>query len=95
MHLEAAHAAPTRASGTFDYQFVQPVLEQRCYLCHGAQVQMKNVRLDSPENVARHAAAIYQQAVVTKIMPMNNATHITDAERLQIKQWFEAGASVH
>ena len=94
MHLEAAHAASTEASGTIDYKFVQPVLEQRCYLCHGAQVQMKNVRLDSPQNVARHAAAIYQQAVVTKIMPMNNATHITDAERLQIKQWFEAGAPV-
>jgi uncharacterized membrane protein len=28
---------------------VQKVLEQRCYQCHGAQVQMKNVRLDSPE----------------------------------------------
>jgi uncharacterized membrane protein len=68
------------------------VLEQRCYMCHGAQVQMKNVRLDSPEGVKLHAQAIYQQAVVTKIMPMNNATNITDAERALIKQWFESGA---
>jgi uncharacterized membrane protein len=30
--------------------------------------------------------------VVLKLMPMNNATGITDAERLLIKQWFEAGA---
>jgi uncharacterized membrane protein len=37
------------------------VLEQRCYLCHGAQVQMKNVRLDSPEGVKQHAQAVYQQ----------------------------------
>jgi uncharacterized membrane protein len=32
--------------------------------------------------------------VVTKIMPMNNATNITDAERALVKQWFEAGAKV-
>jgi uncharacterized membrane protein len=34
----------------------------------------------------------YQQVVVTKIMPMNNATGISEAERLLIKQWFESGA---
>jgi uncharacterized membrane protein len=35
---------------------------------------------------------VYQQAVVLKVMPMNNATQITDAERALIKRWFEAGA---
>ncbi|MCJ0764420.1 urate hydroxylase PuuD [Variovorax terrae] len=74
------------------FQEVQPVLAQRCYMCHGAQVQMKNVRLDSPEQVKQHAQAIYQQVVVTKIMPMNNATGITDAERALIGQWFQGGA---
>lgn len=72
---------------------VQKVLEQRCYMCHGATMQMKNVRLDSPDQVALHAQAVYQQAVVTKIMPMNNATGITDAERALIGKWFLAGAS--
>ena len=70
---------------------VQKVLEQRCYMCHGAAVQMKNVRLDTPDQVALHAQAVYQQAVVTKIMPMNNATGITDAERALIGKWFLAG----
>jgi len=70
------------------------VLEQRCYLCHGAQVQMKNVRLDSAPNVKLHAQGIYQQAVVSKIMPMTNATGISEAERQIIKQWFESGAHV-
>lgn len=73
---------------------VQQVMEQRCVMCHGAQVQMKNVRLDSPESLKLHAQNVYQQAVVTKIMPMNNSTGITDAERLLIKQWFEAGARI-
>jgi uncharacterized membrane protein len=76
------------------YTELQKVLEQRCYMCHNAQVQMKNVRLDSPEAVKLHAQNIYQQVVVTKQMPMNNATGISEAERALIAQWFSAGASV-
>ena len=53
---------------------------------------MKNVRLDSPALVKQHALAVYQQVVVTKIMPMNNATQITDAERAVIGKWFNDGA---
>ena len=71
---------------------VRHVLEQRCYMCHGPAVQMKNVRLDSLEGLKQHAQAVYQQAVVTRVMPMNNTTGITDAERALIGQWFLAGA---
>ncbi len=71
---------------------VKGVIEQRCTLCHGAAMQSKNVRLDSDAEIARHAQAIYQQSVVLKVMPMNNATQITDAERALIGRWFTAGA---
>jgi uncharacterized membrane protein len=91
----AVNAASTGAGGPIAYKTVQAVLEQRCHLCHGAQVQMKNVRLDSPEGVKLHAQNIYQQAVVTKVMPLNNATGITEVERALIKQWFEGGAAVN
>jgi uncharacterized membrane protein len=74
------------------YAQVQPVLAQRCYMCHGEQVQMKNIRLDTPAELKTHAQAVYQQVVVTRQMPMNNATGITDAERALIGQWFTAGA---
>jgi uncharacterized membrane protein len=74
------------------YAQVQPVFAQRCTPCHGAQLQMKNVRLDSPEAVKQHARQVYQQAVVTRLMPMNNATGITEAERALIGQWFAGGA---
>jgi uncharacterized membrane protein len=53
---------------------------------------MKNVRLDSPAALKHHAQAVYQQAVVTRIMPMNNATGITESERALIAQWFRSGA---
>ncbi len=93
----AARASFTWASGQKytqnSYTELQKVLEQRCYMCHNAQVQMKNVRLDSPEAVKQHAQNIYQQVVVGKQMPMNNATGITEAERALVAQWFAAGAS--
>ena len=88
----AGGASSAGATGQIGYEKVQKVLEQRCYQCHGAQLQMKNVRLDSPDMVKQHAQAVYQQAVVTKLMPMNNATGITDDERALIGQWFLAGA---
>ena len=89
----AGQASNTGALASIDYQTVQKVFENRCYACHGANLQMKNVRIDSPASVQQHAQSIYQQVVVTKIMPMNNATGITEAERLQVKNWFEAGAA--
>jgi uncharacterized membrane protein len=55
---------------------------------------MKNVRLDSPEGLKQHALGVYQQVVVLRQMPMNNATAITEDERLLIKRWFEGGATV-
>ena len=94
IHLGADNVYSTRDTGLIGYKKLQKVLEQRCYMCHGAQVQMKNVRLDSVEGVKLHAQAIYQQAVVTKIMPMNNATGITEGERGVIQQWFESGAAL-
>jgi uncharacterized membrane protein len=88
----AADATDTTLGGAIGYATLQPILAQRCYLCHGAQVQMKNVRLDSAVNVKIHAQNIYQQVVVTKLMPMTNTTGISEAERMVIKQWFETGA---
>jgi len=88
----AGNADTASAGSQIGYENVQKIFEQRCYLCHGTQVQMKNMRVDSPALAKQHAQAIYQQVVVQKLMPMNNATGITDAERALIGQWFEAGA---
>jgi len=85
---EAARAPAAPAT----YAAVQKVLEQRCYQCHGAQLQMKNVRLDSAEALRQHAQAVNHQVVVAKTMPLNNATQMTDAERALVAQWFQAGA---
>ena len=88
--LAAAKAAAAQPAG---YAEVRAILDQRCVLCHNAQVQQKNVALDTAEHLKQHAQQVYQQASVLKLMPLNNATQITDAERDVIKRWYEAGAS--
>jgi uncharacterized membrane protein len=81
----AAAAAPTFAQ-------VQGIVKERCSLCHNAQLANKGIRLDAPDQILAHAPQLYQQAVVLKAMPLNNATQITDAERGVLKRWYEAGA---
>ncbi len=71
---------------------VQPIMEQRCVMCHNQQLQQKNIALHTPELTRQHAQAVHQQVVVTKLMPMNNATQITDDERSVIQRWFASGA---
>ncbi len=94
INSEAGSAAFTSAAGHFDYAKVQAVLQERCVQCHGPDVQMKGVRLDSAQQVAPRALLIYQQVVLQKLMPMNNATQMTDAERDLIARWHAAGAPV-
>jgi uncharacterized membrane protein len=85
----AAAAKPVR------FGDVKAVIDQRCTLCHNAALQQKNVALHAPELIKQHAPMIYQQVVLQKTMPLNNATQITDDERALIKRWFEAGAPVN
>jgi uncharacterized membrane protein len=92
---EAQAAAKAAAAKPAGYAQVQPVIEQRCALCHNAQVQQKNVALHTPELLKQHAQAVYQQVSVLKLMPLNTATQITDGERDLVKRWYEAGAPVN
>ena len=66
---------------------VNAVLDQRCALCHNAQVPQKNVALHTPQLIKQHAQAAYRQAVVLKLMPLNNATRISDAERAENRKF--------
>ena len=89
----ASSAQASVAAKPVAFAEVQAVIAQRCFMCHGDAVQMKNVRLDSAEGVRTHAQGIYQQVVVSRQMPMNNATGITDDERALIGRWFKGGAA--
>jgi len=87
-------AAARRAedAGPVAFAAVEGVIAQRCAMCHNATLHQKNVVLDTPESIRRHAQAVYQQAALLKQMPLNNATQMTEEERALLRRWYEAGA---
>jgi len=90
----AKSVAKNEQSPAATFVQVKSVIDQHCLSCHGAQVQMKNVRLDTAESIKLHAQNVYQQVSVTQQMPMNNATGITPEERQLVASWYLAGAKV-
>ncbi len=93
--LAPAPQPPAAQVAVAGFAQVQKLVNERCTLCHNEQVVSKNIQLHTPELIAKNAQAMYQQAVVLKTMPLNNATQITDAERALLGRWFEAGAPTH
>ena len=89
----AARPAATSSDIPVTLAQVQTIIDQHCVVCHNATLQNKGVALHTADHVQRQALAIYQQAVVLKQMPMNNATQISDDERDTLRRWFEAGAA--
>jgi uncharacterized membrane protein len=89
---QAPTATDTGALAAPTFAQVQGIVKERCSLCHNAQLANKGIRLDAPDQILAHAPQLYQQAVVLKAMPLNNATQITDAERGVLKRWYESGA---
>ena len=82
----------TPAVAPVQFAQVNAVIQQRCLSCHDEQVQMKNIRLDSVASLQLNAQNVYQQVAVTRQMPMNNSTGITEEERALIARWYQAGA---
>ena len=93
--LALAPAAPSTtglSSAPVDFAQLRTVIDQRCVGCHNAQVQGKAIALHEPELIVRHASLLYLQTVVTRQMPMGNATAMTDPERELVQRWFLGGA---
>ena len=50
------------------------------------------VVLNAPDTLVQNAQRVYQQVVVTRMMPLGNITQMTDYERAVIATWIAAGA---
>jgi uncharacterized membrane protein len=90
----AKNVAPNTPTQAATFAQVKSVIDQRCLSCHGEQVQMKNIRLDTSQSIKLNSQNVYQQVSVTQQMPMNNATGITPEERQLVASWYLAGAKV-
>jgi uncharacterized membrane protein len=86
-------------AGSVSFERVRGIVEERCVPCHSAHptkvsVAPKGVVLDTPEQIAAQASAIEQVAVTTKVMPIANATEMTQAERDILGAWIRQGARI-
>jgi uncharacterized membrane protein len=84
--------APAALSDSTEVSFeqVRTIVNARCLACHNAALAPKRIQFHESQMIELHAADIYQQVVVQKTMPLNNATGITDEERAALGRWFKA-----
>ena len=82
-----------------NFNRVREIVGNRCVACHspaptfpGITVPQAGVLLHTPADLLANAQRVYQQVVVTRIMPLGNATGMTDEERAVIAAWVRAGA---
>ncbi len=80
---------------------VTAIVQARCVQCHSSnptddvfKVAPNGVKYDTPQDIIRLKDKIMQRVVVTKTMPQNNKTHITQEERDLIGAWIAQGAKV-
>jgi uncharacterized membrane protein len=90
-----AGATPDVVTASFDEAVL--AIQSRCSMCHAAEpvwdgipIAPKGVRLDTPEEIARHAEIIRVQSVLTHAMPPNNITEMTLDERKAVAAWLAA-----
>jgi uncharacterized membrane protein len=87
------------SAGKVSFADIQPIVAKHCLQCHSANPTNKDfpeapkgVKFDTAEELRLHAHHIEQQAVLSTIMPLGNATGMTDEERLRLGAWIDAGA---
>jgi uncharacterized membrane protein len=90
----AVPAAAAAVTPTLAFENAVLAIQSRCSMCHmnepawaGIAAPPKGVRLDTPEEIARHAEAIRVQSVMTHAMPPNNITEMTLEERRAVADW--------
>ena len=93
----AAAAAPS-AAPPVAFSSVRFVLQERCLPCHSDRPAIVSnppapaaVRFDTPEEIALWRERIKARVVVTRSMPLNNRTEMTDEERDLMGRWLMQG----
>lgn len=84
----------TAVAASFDQ--VRNVINARCTSCHSAApvhpafpAAPLGVVFDTDGQIVAEAERIYQQTVVTRVMPIGNLTAMTDEERQIIDGWYQ------
>lgn len=80
---------------------VNVIVQKRCVACHSSRptdpaftAPPNGIVYETPADIVRLKDKIMQRVVVTKTMPQNNKTNMTQEERDIIRCWIEQGASL-
>jgi uncharacterized membrane protein len=99
--LRPADATPTPGASAVPFVQVQQIVAARCLPCHsmhptypGITAPPLGVSLDTPDEIAAQAARIQQLAVSSTVMPLGNATKMTQEERDLLGRWIRTGAKI-
>ena len=78
-----------------EFAKVQTIIQERCVSCHsdkptfsGIVAPPAGISYDKSEDILLNVEKIYQQVVISKIMPLGNITQMTQEERDVIAQWY-------
>jgi uncharacterized membrane protein len=77
------------------------IVQRRCITCHSSKptddvitAPPNGVKYETPEEIVKVKDKIMQRVVITKTMPQNNKTNMTEEERDIIRCWITQGAVV-
>jgi uncharacterized membrane protein len=99
--ISAPPKDPGACNSTIEFSEVNAIIQARCTSCHSSRptddtykAPPNGVMYDTPDDIVKKATLIMQRVVITKTMPQNNKTNITEKERDVLRCWIEQGASI-
>ena len=99
--ISAPSANPNACNNTISFVEVNTIIQKRCVSCHSSKpiddvniIAPNGVKYDTPNDIIIKKDLILQRVVLTKTMPQNNKTNMTEEERNTIRCWIEQGASL-
>ncbi len=92
---------PGECKNEVSFAEVNMIIQNRCVSCHSAKptddvyvAAPNGIMYDTPADIVKLKDKIMQRVVITKTMPQNNKTNITQKERDLIRCWIDQGAKL-
>jgi uncharacterized membrane protein len=98
--ISAPQKNPNACRSGISMAEVNAIVQKRCISCHSRRptddvisAPPNGVVYETPQDIANLKDKIMQRVVLTKTMPQNNKTGMTEEERNTIRCWIEQGGS--
>ena len=98
-YISAPVKPDTNCTEEVSFNQVNSIIQKRCVSCHSSmptddvfKMAPNGVKYDTPEDIVRLKDKIMERVVITRTMPQNNKTNITQEERNMIGCWIRQGA---